>query len=323
MVAAPCTLSLLSLLLFLFLSSASQCNPSDMKVLLQLKMPRPTDPAFWDWDPKTAPDCYNINGRVTSLYVLLIFVSDKSHPSLESFLSSNHSTYTTPSLQAPSPPPLATSPTSKPLSLPANRPHPRVPWPAQELKLTHLDLSFNRLNGSIPSTLGQLTNLTYLDLSFNNLSGPIPDSLGQLTGLDLLYLARNRLTGRIPASLSHLTKETQLDLGANRLTDSIPASFGSFKNPKMALLLYRNQYLNVHHNIHGLLPKQLAQLPLKSIDVSYNNLCGEILPGHRLRHFSPHFFAHKSASAVSPCHLASRNDQGIDPHALCANQNNK
>ena len=68
-------------------------------------------------------------------------------------------------------------------------------------RVTDLDLDTNGLTGSIPSSLGSLTNLAWLDLSNNQLTGSIPSSLGSLTNLTHLWLNGNQLTGSIPAAL--------------------------------------------------------------------------------------------------------------------------
>ncbi|GJP69098.1 hypothetical protein CLOP_g25727 [Closterium sp. NIES-67] len=60
--------------------------------------------------------------------------------------------------------------------------------------------------GSIPVTIGNLTQLTYLSLTSNGLTGAIPPVLGSLTLLDTLDLSHNNLSGRIPASLQHLDR---------------------------------------------------------------------------------------------------------------------
>jgi hypothetical protein len=43
------------------------------------------------------------------------------------------------------------------------------------------ELYGSRLNGSIPETLGNLTNLISLDLLVNLLTGPIPSTLGSIS----------------------------------------------------------------------------------------------------------------------------------------------
>ena len=49
------------------------------------------------------------------------------------------------------------------------------------------ELYSNNITGTIPETLGNLTELVSLDLYLNNLSGPIPSSLGRLKKLRFLY----------------------------------------------------------------------------------------------------------------------------------------
>jgi len=54
------------------------------------------------------------------------------------------------------------------------------------------------LIGSIPSSLGKLSNLEALDLSLNSLSGKIPQQLADITFLEYLNVSFNNLTGSIP-----------------------------------------------------------------------------------------------------------------------------
>ena len=61
-------------------------------------------------------------------------------------------------------------------------------------KLKSLSLHDNRLSGSVPSSMGNLSSLTGLSLKGNaGLSGPLPQSFTRLRHLDLLYLHQTAL----------------------------------------------------------------------------------------------------------------------------------
>jgi len=49
--------------------------------------------------------------------------------------------------------------------------------------VTEINLNVNNLNGSIPSSIGNLVNLKNLYLSLNQLSGSIPSSIGNLVNI--------------------------------------------------------------------------------------------------------------------------------------------
>jgi len=84
--------------------------------------------------------------------------------------------------------------------------------------LQSLNLSDNRLTGSIPAELGQLGALTTLYLDGNQLSGSIPAELGQLGVLTDLRLNNNQLSGGIPAELGQLGALEHLFLQSNQLS---------------------------------------------------------------------------------------------------------
>ncbi|PWA57550.1 Leucine-rich repeat-containing protein [Artemisia annua] len=175
-------------------------------------------------------------------------------------------------------------------------------------KLLHLDMSYNNLNGSIPSQLFQLTNL-HLDLSDNyklervlspevgklinlvgklinlvgkliNLEslklnnngdflGNIPEEIGNLTKLRDFSLRNNRFSSGIPSSIANLTKLESLDLSFNSLSLEIPTFIGRLTNLT---------FLNLRSNqLTGPIPSSMQKLSkLELLELDDNMLAGEI-----------------------------------------------
>ena len=144
--------------------------------------------------------------------------------------------------------------------------------PASLGNLTNLQtlaLGDNTISGSIPSELGNLTNLTYLSLYKNTLSGGIPGELGNLTNLTTLYLDSNTLSGSIPAELGNLTNLTSLFLYGNTLSGGIPGELGNLTN-------LTELYLD-GNTLSGGIPADLGNLTnLIRLDLARNTLSGSI-----------------------------------------------
>ncbi|WVZ62425.1 hypothetical protein U9M48_012181 [Paspalum notatum var. saurae] len=88
--------------------------------------------------------------------------------------------------------------------------------------LTQLNLTNNKLNGSIPASLASITNLQELYLAHNNLSGPIPEQLGNSTSLLRLDVSFNNLQGDVP-EVGVFRNLTGLSIvGNNELCGGIP-----------------------------------------------------------------------------------------------------
>ncbi|XP_075665193.1 receptor-like protein 15 isoform X1 [Castanea sativa] len=85
-----------------------------------------------------------------------------------------------------------------------------------------LDLSFNKLTGEIPLTLGQLSSIHAMNLSYNQLTGPIPKSFSSLTQLESLDLSHNNLSGEIPSVLADLSFLGAFNVNHNNLSGKIP-----------------------------------------------------------------------------------------------------
>ena len=141
--------------------------------------------------------------------------------------------------------------------------------------VVQLYLSNNKLSGSIPAQIGDLTSLTVLDLNFNDLSGSIPAGVWDLTGLTRLHLGNNELSGSIPAAVGDLTSLTYLFLGGNELSGSIPSAIGDLSG-LVSLLLFSNEFA-ADKRLSGSIPTQIGNLTnLRLLDLHGNNLSGSI-----------------------------------------------
>ncbi|XP_060196305.1 probably inactive leucine-rich repeat receptor-like protein kinase At5g48380 [Lycium barbarum] len=89
--------------------------------------------------------------------------------------------------------------------------------------ITALDLSSNKLYGSIPSNISKIIGFVVnLDLSSNRLSGEIPKDLANCSFLNNIKLENNQLTGQIPPELGLLGRLKTFNLANNLLTGPVP-----------------------------------------------------------------------------------------------------
>ncbi|XP_039158901.1 LOW QUALITY PROTEIN: receptor-like protein EIX2 [Eucalyptus grandis] len=163
-------------------------------------------------------------------------------------------------------------------------------------RLTDLDISRNALNGTIPLSIGKMTNLTtlvisnnylsgeiprfwsnlpflyILDMSNNSLSGPIPREVSFLSSLRFLILSNNNLSGKLPSSLRNCSSLHSLDLGENKFSGNIPAWIAE-SIPSLLILRLRS------NSFTGKIPPQICRLSnLHIVDLSHNSLSGSIPP---------------------------------------------
>ncbi|GAU25972.1 hypothetical protein TSUD_166540 [Trifolium subterraneum] len=162
------------------------------------------------------------------------------------------------------------------------------------VNLKALVLHNNSLIGELPFSMKNLTNLTMLDVGENKLSGSIPSWIGEnLNQLAVLSLRVNHFIGSLPSQICYLTEIKLLDLSENHLSDTIPKclyNFTAMAAISMNMIMSDNVSHNYHNNITGsrydyyisLMWKGVEdvfknpELLLKSIDLSGNNLTGEI-----------------------------------------------
>ncbi|CAM0954427.1 unnamed protein product [Alopecurus aequalis] len=124
----------------------------------------------------------------------------------------------------------------------------------------------NQLTGVLPLNTSTFGNLTDLSLSGNNISGSIPTSIASLQKLNLLNLSDNQITGVIPPlSIGFLPSLSQLDLSGNELSGGIPADF--------------------------------ANLNFGTLNLSCNNLTGEVPPSLQIELYERSFLGNSGLCA--------------------------
>ncbi|XP_026445412.1 MDIS1-interacting receptor like kinase 2-like [Papaver somniferum] len=146
--------------------------------------------------------------------------------------------------------------------------------PTSLCNLSNLDTLYlfeNQLSGSIPKEIRKLNSLMDLELSTNYLAGPIPSSICNLSKLNTLYLEENQLSGIIPVDIARLSSLSDFRIQENNLVGQIPAYLC---NSTVGML----QKLNLYNNqLSGPIPKQLGECSnLLELDLSTNNLNGSI-----------------------------------------------
>uniref|UniRef100_A0A0D9VDR1 Receptor kinase-like protein Xa21 n=1 Tax=Leersia perrieri TaxID=77586 RepID=A0A0D9VDR1_9ORYZ len=172
--------------------------------------------------------------------------------------------------------------------------------------LKALDLGYNRLQGELPSSIGNLSShLSYLIIANNNISGTIPEGIGNLINLKLLYMDFNRLEGIIPASLGKLKMLNKLSIPYNNLSGSIPPTIGNLT----ALNLLQLQ----GNALDGGIPSSINNCPLELLDLSYNNLNG-LIPKQLFlisTLSSSMVLAHNSLSGPLPTEIGNLQNLGV------------
>ncbi|XWS59985.1 hypothetical protein CRYUN_Cryun08bG0169200 [Craigia yunnanensis] len=131
--------------------------------------------------------------------------------------------------------------------------------------LTQLNLAYNQLNGTIPSTeWSGLSKLVSVDLRNNKLSGTIPPTLFGIPSLQKIFLSQNQFNGSLHGKASLLLDT--LDLSSNKLQGQFPMSVFELQGLKILRLS--------SNNFSGFIQwTDIQKLRnLSSLDLSYNNL---------------------------------------------------
>ncbi|KAI9116070.1 hypothetical protein K1719_013000 [Acacia pycnantha] len=138
-------------------------------------------------------------------------------------------------------------------------------------RVVQLSLGQQRLTGTVPPSIGNLTFLRVLNLSINSFHGEFPNEVGRLLYLQILVITLNYFTGVIPSNLSHCKELTVLSAASNNFTGNIPTWIGNLSS-----LSYIGLGVN---NLHGSIPKEMGYLSgLTFLGLNGNYLSGTVPP---------------------------------------------
>ncbi|XP_058727571.1 polygalacturonase inhibitor 2-like [Vicia villosa] len=306
---------------------SEMCNPQDKATLLQIKKELGHPAKLSSWDPTTdccgkwvgVAACDNHTHRVTDLLLnqLDLYKPLYIPPSIFNLTSlSSIILASTPNLIGAIPPSITNLTNLTSLQIFKTGVSGEIPhtlWKIQTLSTIVFEQ--NKLTGPLPPSLSSLPNLFFLSLDYNQLTGTIPNSYGFFSkSLQMLSLSNNRLSGKIPPSLQKL-KVKYVNLGQNSLEGDASMLFGSKKSTEVIFLgdnfltfdfeklgLGTNlQSVDLRNNrVYGKLPAGLTKLKLTALNVSNNNLCGQIPQGGKLQSFNESCYAHNKCLCGSP-----------------------
>ncbi|KAM3327881.1 hypothetical protein P3S68_033343 [Capsicum galapagoense] len=136
--------------------------------------------------------------------------------------------------------------------------------------LKAFDISNNKIRGPLPPNIGSIfPNLVISTMSNNMLEGMLPSSFSDMKNLECLDLSYNKLNGELPIELAREgSKLYLLRLSNNMLKGEIFPVSGNINN-------FQYLYLD-GNNFSGPIPQKLSTTPLQTLDLSYNNLSGNI-----------------------------------------------
>ena len=168
-------------------------------------------------------------------------------------------------------------------------------------KLLLFSVESNQYYGSIPESIGRLTDLKYLLLGINGfMTGQIPESIGNLDGLVVVDFSYNLFTGQLPPSIGNWTDAVHVDFSGLPLIGTLPNSVGNWINVEFVGFMMVDGDQGIHgtlpesignwvkirdffiggNDFSGFLPSSISFLTnLRAIDLSFNEFTGTIPEG--------------------------------------------
>jgi len=134
--------------------------------------------------------------------------------------------------------------------------------------VSELNLSANKLDGPLPSEIGELKGLVYIDFGFNRLTGFFPVEIAKLQNVKRINFSNNNFQGNIPSEIRHVKLLNELFLSSNQFTGTIPSEVGNLTKIKIMDLSHNSFTGDVVDVIYSL-------TALTNLNVSNNLFRGE------------------------------------------------
>jgi Leucine-rich repeat (LRR) protein len=186
------------------------------------------------------------------------------------------------------------------LNLTSNRMYGTLPPEFKGLdSMESLDFSGNRMHGKIPPQMGSMYALKQLFLYRNDMTGQLPGELGTLESVEEVRLGHNKFSGTIPSELSRLYKVRSIGLDNNALTGTVPDLV------RCAKLIHL--YLN-DNKLNGKFPFVIAKLSgLNELELQNNQISGTIPPEVESLRFLDNFqVANNAIEGKIPAHIFTK-----------------
>ena len=90
-------------------------------------------------------------------------------------------------------------------------------------RLDYVRFDRNKLSGTIPTEIAQLSNLEWFNYRENDMMGTLPTELGLLSNVEVINLSGNNFNGTIPSEIAELRRMRQITLDDNQLSGTVPS----------------------------------------------------------------------------------------------------
>lgn len=103
--------------------------------------------------------------------------------------------------------------------------------------LQEIYLGYNKLTGSIPDCVDQLSSLSLLNVEYNRMQGTVPLSMRNLKLLETVILSNNQFRGSLEEAWNSTMLQT-VDVSSNRFSGSVPYSLLNMPNTSNSLVSF-------------------------------------------------------------------------------------